>query len=170
MLSSWWVYSAYSDLLSLATFHDIVIETTDRQDGVRDSGYVSECRSFLSPSLSLSALRCCSFCLRNYILDEYLVLILKVYKYTVYIYFPPPILAVLLVQACPYVFRRLLSKTNIPQRTRRPFLMSSVTHSQLTICNSHFGFEGSRALTREKFPFEGKILWNRPMIISILMA
>lgn len=123
-----------------------------------------------SLSLSLSALRCCSFCLRNYILDEYLVLILKVYKYTVYIYFPPPILAVLLVQACPYVFQRLLSKTNIPQRTRRPFLMSSVTHSQLTICNSHFGFEGSRALTREKFPFEGKILWNRPMIISILMA
>lgn len=86
-----------------------------------------------------------------------MVLILKVI-YHVRLVSRPLILAVLVLQARPYVSQRLLNKINIPQRARRPFLMSSVTHSQLTICNSHLGFEGSRALTRENFPFEGKIL------------
>lgn len=61
-------------------------------------------------------------------------------------------------------------KINIPQRECRLFHMSSITHSCWAICNSHFGFEGSWALNREEFPFEGRIRWNRPMIISILMA
>lgn len=61
-------------------------------------------------------------------------------------------------------------KINIPQRECRLFHMSSIIHSCWAICNSHFGFEGSWALNREEFPFEGRIRWNRPMIMSILMA
>lgn len=68
------------------------------------------------------------------------------------------------------VSQKPLEKINIPQRKRRLFRMSSVTHSHWAICNSHLGFEGSWALNREEFPFEGRICWNRPMIISILMA
>lgn len=68
------------------------------------------------------------------------------------------------------VSQKPLEKINIPQRKCRLFRMSSVTHSHWAICNSHFGFEGSWALNREEFPFEGRICWNRPMIISILMA
>lgn len=66
--------------------------------------------------------------------------------------------------------RKPLERMNIPQRKRRLFRMSSVTHSHWAICNSHFCFEGSWALNREEFPFEGRIRWNRPGIISILMA
>lgn len=66
--------------------------------------------------------------------------------------------------------RNASEKINIPRRDCRLFHMSSITHSHWAICNSHLGFEGSWALNREEFPFEGRICWNRPMIISILMA
>lgn len=68
------------------------------------------------------------------------------------------------------VSQKTLEKINIPQRKRRLSRMSSITHSRWAICNSHFSFEGSWALNREEFPSEGRICWNRPMIISILMA
>lgn len=67
------------------------------------------------------------------------------------------------------VSQKPLEKINFPHRetlTR----MSSITHSHWAICNSHFSFEGSWELNREEFPFEGRICWNRPMIISILMV
>lgn len=68
------------------------------------------------------------------------------------------------------VSQKTLEKINIPQRKRRLSCMSSITHSHWAICNSHLSFEGSWALNREEFPSEGRICWNRPMIISILMA
>lgn len=57
--------------------------------------------------------------------------------------------------ACAYVSWNPC-KINIPQRGCWPSLMSSVTHSQQVICKSHFGFEGSQALTREEFPLRAK--------------
>lgn len=75
-----------------------------------------------------------------------------------------------MLSACAHVSCSPLSKINIPQKGRQPSLMSSFTHSQRVICKSHFGFEGSQALTREEFPLRVKILWKRPMIISIWMA
>lgn len=68
------------------------------------------------------------------------------------------------------VCQRPLEKIHIAQRRRRLFRMSSITHWHWAICNSHFGFEGSWGLNREEFSFEGRICWNRPMIISILMV
>lgn len=74
-------------------------------------------------------------------------------------------------QACSvHVLTSPESQINISQEGRRLSLMSSITRSQQVICKSHFGFEGSQALTKEEFFLESKILWNRPMIISILMA